>query len=90
MFTLPEPPPSYDSLFGQVRAAREELSSTSEFFKKLFFYVFSRGKIITVFEQDWMCKYRFSFFRLLHKLFGIHSLSRKLMIILSSSQHLSF
>ncbi|KAK2189776.1 hypothetical protein NP493_97g01033 [Ridgeia piscesae] len=36
-----DPPPSYDSLFGQVRSARQESSSIFEFFKKFLLIILS-------------------------------------------------
>ena len=41
MFRLSDPPPSYDSLFGQVRAARQESTGFIQFFKKFLMIILS-------------------------------------------------
>jgi len=48
---LVAPPPSYDSIFGQVKAARAESSSILDFFKKFLTILLGTRKFEEVYLQ---------------------------------------
>lgn len=45
LFLFTEAPPSYEDLFGQVRAAKSQSSSVAEFLKKVFIIVLGTSKL---------------------------------------------
>lgn len=67
-----EPPPSYDSLYGQVRAAKAESSSIADFLKKFCIIIFSTSKhcvfLILPFPHLPSCRIYQNWFKLIYAL----------------------
>jgi len=51
---LPEQPPSYDSLYGQVKAAKAQSSGVGDFLKKFFVIIFSTSKHKLLFHHKFI------------------------------------
>ena len=55
---ITEPPPSYESVFGQVRAAKQDSSSVPDFFKKFIVIVLGTCKLIHDIARKFYSSYK--------------------------------